>query len=314
MSSDFVMMLIVIGVVLICTLGVKYLLDKYLIDRIKVIYKLISSTKLTSEEKRSIKTEEMSLDDVRTDVEQWANETNQQIEQLQSLENYRKEYIGNVSHELKTPVFALQGYLHSLLDGGMYEEKINKLYIEKAAKNADRLSKIIDDLESIHQLENQVEDSEYQSFDVKSLVQEVYEELQRMAEKKGIKLTFGDGATSNYRVLADRDEINRVFVNLVSNAIKYGKSDGVVKTSFYSVQEEILIEVTDDGIGIEDKHLKHLFDRFYRVDTARSRKEGGSGLGLSLVKHIIESHGYTISVRSRYNVGTTFSFMLKRST
>jgi len=232
---------------------------------------------------------------------------------MKSLEAYRKNFVGNISHELKTPLFSIQGYLHTLLDGAIYDEGININYIKRAAKNAERLENIVNDLEQINKLEDESFEVEKAPFGVKELTQEIFQDVKKRADQKSIALKFKDGAASQFRVLADRESVRQVLSNLIVNAIKYGKENGKVTVSFYEVEQKILIEVSDSGIGIEEKHLKHLFDRFYRVNSSRSRSEGGSGLGLSIAKHILEAHGEKIFVRSTPNVGTTFGFTLPKS-
>jgi two-component system phosphate regulon sensor histidine kinase PhoR len=195
----------------------------------------------------------------------------------------------------------------------LYDEEINIEYLKKAAKNADRLQNIVEDLEAISRLESGKEIIELRKFDIKALCQEIFEDLKPLRDEKSTKLVFKEGADKAFQVLADPDAIRQVVNNLVVNSSKYGKQNGCTQVSFYDMHDHVLIEVTDDGIGIQEKHLKHLFDRFYRVDTSRSRNMGGSGLGLSIVKHIIEAHNQTIHVRSTPGIGTTFGFTLQKA-
>lgn len=291
---------------------VKNVLERFVFRKIKVIYKIIRDSKLTKKEKESVDIGSATFEAVTEDVIEWTRDTQQEIESLKSLEEYRKSYVGNISHELKTPIFSIQGYLHTLLDGGLEDPKINRSYLEKASSNADRLQNIVEDLETISKLESDALALEFKKFDIKSLSKDIFEDLDKMAREKQIKLQFKDGASPNTVVNADKECIRQVMTNLLVNAIKYGKEGGSVKVSFYDLESQILIEVSDNGVGIEEKHLKHLFDRFYRVDTSRSRKIGGSGLGLSIVKHIIEAHNQTINVRSTIGLGSTFGFTLER--
>ena len=254
-----------------------------------------------------------TLEDINDDVIEWAKATQAEIETLKSLESYRKNFVGNISHELKTPIFTIQGYLHTLLDGGLDDPDINKDYLNRAAKNTARLQNIVEDLETISRLESGREIIELRRFDIKALVQEVTDDIQSIANERGIKISFKEGADHPYGVHADREGIRQVLTNLLINSIKYGKDGGSTKVSLYNMENQILVEITDNGIGIEEKHLKHLFDRFYRVDTSRSRAIGGSGLGLSIVKHIIEAHNQTIHVRSTKGIGSTFGFTLDKS-
>ncbi|MBK7789636.1 MAG: sensor histidine kinase [Saprospiraceae bacterium] len=292
---------------------VKNVLERFVFRKIKVIYKIIRDAKLTKKEKESVDIGSATFEAVTEDVIEWTRDTQQEIESLKSLEEYRKSYVGNISHELKTPIFSIQGYLHTLLDGGLEDPSINRNYLEKASGNADRLQNIVEDLETISKLESDAVALEFKKFDIKVLTKEIFDDLDKMAWEKQIKLQFKEGASPNTTVNADKDCIRQVMTNLVVNAIKYGREGGSVKVSFYDLESQILIEVSDNGVGIEDKHLKHLFDRFYRVDTSRSRKIGGSGLGLSIVKHILEAHHQTINVRSTLGLGSTFGFTLEKA-
>lgn len=291
-----------------------YFLSRFIYRKIKLIYKSIHSAKRASKEKIShMDMGTYIIDEVEKEVAQWADNQQKEIEALKSLENYRREFIGNISHELKTPLFNIQGYIHTLLDGGLYDSKINFDYLKRAARNVDRLHTIVEDLDAIAQLESGRLVLEMQSFDIKQLTSEVFEELEFMATPKGIDLSFKEGASRTFYVKADRESIRQVMVNLITNSIKYGKKDGYTKVSFYDMDKYILVEVADNGIGIPPEHLSHIFDRFYRVDKSRSRSQGGSGLGLSIVKHIIEAHRQTINVRSTQNLGSTFGFTLQKT-
>lgn len=282
-------------------------------SKIKVIYKIIRENKTSQFNKEKDELTKSTIHNVNEEVFEWAESTQKEIENLKGLEEYRKNYVGNVSHELKTPIFSIQGYLHTLLDGGLYDSKINDSYLRKALKNVDRLQDIIEDLESISRLESEGSQVDYSKFDIKTLSTEVIEDLQLVAEEKKVNLSFKDGASVNFIVWADREMIRQVLTNLIVNSIKYGIEGGFTRISFYDLEKQILVEVTDNGIGIEEKHLKHLFDRFYRVDPSRNRKIGGSGLGLSIVKHIIEAHKQSLNVRSRVDYGSTFGFTLEKA-
>lgn len=291
---------------------VRVLLERYVFRKIKLIYKIIHDSKL-DKSKKNVDINATSLEKVNDEVIKWAQSTEQEIKSLKLLEEYRKDFVGNISHELKTPIFSIQGYLHTLLDGGMHDENINVKYLRRAAKNAERLQNIVEDLEAISKLESGKMVLDIRKFDIKSLMQEVLQDLQVYAQEKNITLRFKEGASQSFNVLADREKIRQVLNNLVINSIKYGNEGGLTRVSFYDIDKNILIEVSDNGLGIEENHLKHLFDRFYRVDTSRSRAQGGSGLGLSIVKHIIEAHNQTINVRSTVGVGSTFGFTLKKA-
>ncbi len=289
---------------------VRFFIEKYVFRKVKLIYKLIYDSK---KDKFADDINKESLEDVNTKVIEWAENTKKELATLQSLEEYRKNYVGNISHELKTPIFSIQAYLYTLLDGGLYDEKINKDYLKRAVDNTVRLQNIVEDLEIITKLESGQVQLELRRFDLRELVQDIFKDLKTMAKKKRVSLKFKEGASTPFYVMADRESIRQVITNLVVNSIKYGIEGGTIKVSFYDTESEILTEVSDNGLGIEEKHLKHVFDRFYRVDSSRSRKQGGSGLGLSIVKHIIEAHDQTINVRSTVGIGSTFGFTLKKA-
>jgi two-component system phosphate regulon sensor histidine kinase PhoR len=263
----------------------------------------------TSNDKTNQETE--VLGDVEAEVRQWISEQKREIILLKNLEQYRKEFLGNISHELKTPLFSVQGYVHTLLDGGLHDESINLRYLERTAKNIDRLQTIVEDLDIIAKLEDSTMILDMQPFDIRELVQNVILELEVQAKEKNIDIQLKSGADKTLKVLADREYIRTVLINLIANSIKYGKENGLTKVGFYNMHSYALIEIADNGIGMEEKHLRHLFDRFYRVDKSRSREMGGSGLGLSIVKHIIEAHEQSINVRSTPDIGSTFGFTLK---
>ncbi len=316
------LLLVIVGVMfLLANIGVAYYVNtyylrKYILRKIKVIYKTIHNQKLNPEEKRVFNQVDLQtniIEEVEKEVEEWAEEHEKELNKYKSWAEYRRKYIGDVSHELKTPIFNIQGYVHTLLDGAIEDSEVNHSFLRKAAKNVDRLQTIVDDLESISRLESGQLILDITSFDIKELVAEVFEDLDIRARKKNIRLAFKDGASHNYLVKADRDYIRRAMMNLIQNSIKYGKEGGLTKVGFYDMDNNVLIEVADNGLGIPKKHINHVFDRFYRVDKSRSREQGGSGLGLSIVKHIIEAHKQTINVRSSINLGSTFGFTLEKS-
>jgi two-component system phosphate regulon sensor histidine kinase PhoR len=288
------------------------LLEKYVYNKLRVIYKFIHNSK-TKSSKKLISEDVISIDDVNKDVLNWASETEKRIESLQTLAEYRKNFVGNVSHELKTPIFSLQGYLHTLLDGGIYDESINLKYLNRAAENADRLQHIVEDLESIGKMESGKIELEIGGFDIYELIRDVFLDQKRMADKLNIKLKLGTNGDFPLMVKGDIEAIRQVLNNLITNTLKYGNQEGTTVVSTFDLHKNILIEISDDGIGIEEKHLEHLFDRFYRVDKSRSRLKGGSGLGLSIVKHLVEAHGQTINVRSTLGEGSTFGFTLEKA-
>jgi two-component system phosphate regulon sensor histidine kinase PhoR len=291
-----------------------YYLKKYIYRKIKLIYKTIHRHKLSPEEKNNavdINTD--IIEDVEKEVQEWADNQDKQIKKLKTWQEYRRRFLGDISHELKTPIFNIQGYLETLLDGGLEDPNINKKYLQRAAKNVDRLNTIIEDLESISRLESGKLMLDVHSFDIYELTKEVFEDLEIKAAESNVQLIFKSGANAHFQVNADRENIRQVLMNLVTNSIKYGNKNGVTKVGFYDMDKYILVEVADNGIGIPSKHLPHVFDRFYRVDKSRSREQGGSGLGLSIVKHIMEAHKQTINVRSSEKLGSTFGFTLEKA-
>ena len=242
----------------------------------------------------------------------WAEDRKNEIERLKKLEVYRKEFLGNVSHELKTPIFNIQGYVLTLLDGGLEDETINRDYLQRAERSIDRMITIIDDLEAISQLETGELQIEPERFDVIALAKDVIEAQELKATSKGIILTVQNDDRPVF-VFADRFRIRQVIVNLIVNSIKYGKEYGETKIRVYDMGDNVSVEVADNGLGIANEHLPRLFERFYRVDKSRSRDQGGTGLGLAIVKHILEAHNQNITVMSTVGVGTVFSFTLKKA-
>jgi len=313
-DHTFMEALVLFLLIILCSYSVNlFFLKKYIFRKIKLIYKTIHSLKLDPSKKfKSVDGDDHIIDDVEKDVALWAQDRQKEIDQLKTLENYRREFLGNVSHELKTPIFNIQGYVHTLIDGGLFDEKINVKYLDRTAKNVERLITIVDDLETISKLESGNLVLDLRKFDVKELVREVFEAHELSAQQKNIVLQYKDGAAQPFDVKADREYIRQVLDNLVLNSIKYGREDGTTKVSFYDMDKYVLVEVADNGRGISEEHLKHVFDRFYRVDKSRSRGAGGSGLGLSIVKHIMEAHNQTINVRSSTELGSTFGFTLEK--
>lgn len=289
------------------------ILEKYIYRRVKLIYKIIRDSKTSVEDPVGLTTDSNILSTVSDDVAQWAQQHEEEIASLKQLERYRKNFIGNVSHELKTPIFSAQAYIQTLIDGGLEDEEINMRYLEKASQNIERLTTIVEDLEAISRLEQGMIELDLQTFDIKLLAQEVIDNAEFLIRAKNASVIFKEGADQNTYVNADRENIRQVLSNLITNALKYGSENGRIQISFYNMDEYILIEVADNGIGIEEEHLNHLFDRFYRVDKSRSRQMGGSGLGLAIVKHIIEAHNQALQVRSTKGEGSTFGFTLEKA-
>jgi len=241
-----------------------------------------------------------------------SNERQKELEHLKKLENYRKEFLGNVSHELKTPIFNIQGYVSTLIDGGINDPKINMDYLKRADKSVDRMIHIIDDLETISQLESGGLSLDLENFNIVEQVKDVASQLELQAAKKNISMKIV-AQKESIKTSSDRFRMRQVLSNLLSNSIKYGKENGETVVTIDYDKENITVTVSDNGIGIDSKHLPRLFERFYRVDKGRSREQGGTGLGLAIVKHIIEAHGQTIMVSSEFGKGTTFIFTLARA-
>ena len=291
-----------------------FTLQTFIYRKIKLIYKLIYQTKASKREEFYYKNilPQKGIDEVREDVEAWAQQRKAEIEVLQQNEVFRKEFLQNLSHELKTPIFAIQGYVDTLLSGALHNEAVNSKFLQNTARNVDRLVNLVDDLDEISKLESGELLLYFQNFVIQELIKEVYDSLYIRAKEKDIKCTIKKGCEFPLTVYADKEKIRQVIINLVDNAIKYGKENGTIEASFYNIDgKSVLIEISDDGAGISEEHLPRIFERFYRTDLARSRKAGGSGLGLSICKHMIEAHGQAIHVRSKIDVGTTFGFTLQ---
>jgi two-component system, OmpR family, phosphate regulon sensor histidine kinase PhoR len=252
------------------------------------------------------------LTDLEIEVKEWSEERKKEIEHLEKLENYRKDFLGNVSHELKTPIFNIQGYISTLLDGGLEDKTINRSYLERGMKSVDRMIAIVEDLQTITQLEKGELEIEEDRFDILALIKDVIDAQELKAREKKISLELSDTPEQQIWVWADKFRIRQVLVNLVVNSVRYGKENGKTIFKASDIGEKIIIEVADSGIGISKEHLPRIFERFYRADKSRSREQGGTGLGLSIVKHILEAHGQTINVMSTEGAGSVFSFTLKK--
>ena len=293
---------------------ISFVLERFIYRKIKLIYKFIYQTKATKKEEVYYKyiLPQRSIDEVREDVEQWAEENKQEMEILKQNEQFRREFLQNLSHEFKTPVFAIQGYVESLLSGGMDNPEINKRFLEKTEKNVERLSNLIQDLDEISKLERGELVLAKTNFIIQDLIKEVFETLSIKAEGQHISFSIKKGCESPLTVFADKEKVRQVLINLIDNSVKYGKRGGHIVASMYKVDEKhILTEISDDGIGIPERHLQRIFERFYRTEGGRSRDITGTGLGLAICKHIIEAHGQTIHVRSTEGVGTTIGFTLE---
>ena len=283
---------------------------KLFFERIRQIYK-----DLEFEMDSLIKTSAIDPDmnSFSNDLEEFVKLKRTEIETLKKEDIYRKEFVGNVAHELKTPLFSIQGYISNLLDGAMDDKELLKKYLKRAEKSVDRLTFIIKDLDLITQLESSMLKLKFTSFDILKLTEEIIEDLEISASKRNIKIIFNKNYDKQILVEADKNRIEQVITNLVTNSINYGSEKGTTEISFESNVEKIIVKVNDNGEGISEENMPRLFQRFFRVDESRSRSQGGSGLGLAIVKHIIDAHNENIYVQSTVGVGSEFSFSLKKS-
>lgn len=291
-----------------------YLFNQIIYRKIDRLYLLVKEQQPKEIPNTEFQLDEVdSIDRLEEEIKKLAQERNKEAEQNKNLDSYRKEFLGNVSHELKTPIFNIQGYISTLIDGGINDSTINIDYLKRADKSVDRMIQIIDDLETISQLEVGTLELELETYDIAQQVKDIMEALEFQANKQGIRLQPAKKYDKPILVKADKFRIRQVLVNLITNSIKYGKENGKISVALNLFDEQVIVEIKDNGIGIAEKHLPRLFERFYRVDKGRSREQGGTGLGLAIVKHIIEAHGETIDVESSVNKGTTITFTLKRS-
>ncbi|KAA5538202.1 sensor histidine kinase [Paenimyroides baculatum] len=289
----------------------QYRVERFIYRRIQKIYKEVSILDESVLRNQPVTTDMQTL---MYEVNKFATDKKVEIESLKVQEEYRREFIGNVAHELKTPLFTVQGYVSTLLDGGVKDKLIRKKYLERADKGIERLIDIVNDLDMITKLETNELKVNIQTFDIIELFQNVFDLLEMKADKKDITLMFDKDHYRSIFVNGDREKINQVVLNLVDNSIKYGKDNGTTEVSIESLTDKkLLIRITDNGYGIEKKHISRLFERFYRTDSSRSRDIGGSGLGLSIVKHIIEAHNEHIYVESKIGVGSEFSFTIEKA-
>ncbi|HVF82078.1 MAG TPA: ATP-binding protein [Flavisolibacter sp.] len=290
-----------------------YIIQKFIYRKIKLIYKFINQTKATRREETYYKyiLPQKSIDDVREDVEAWAAQRSREVDVLRRNEVFRKEFLQNLSHEFKTPVFAIQGYIDTLLQGALENPEVNKRFLEKASKNVQRLANLIEDLDSISKLERGELKLVKNYFVIQDLVREAFESLSLKAEQRSIDFSIKKGCEKPITVYADKEKVRQVVSNLIDNSIKYGKSGGHIIASMYNTDgKSILVEISDDGMGIPEQYRNRIFERFYRTNTGRTKDVTGSGLGLAISKHIIEAHEHAIHVRSKEDVGTTIGFTL----
>ena len=298
--------------------GTLFLIFHYLIytlinERLKLIYKSIRKGKITRENTTKIRLSDDVISNLEKETREWTEDRNKEISKLKEQEEFRREFLGNLAHELKTPVFSIQGYILTLLDGGLEDSNVNRVFLERASKATDRMASILEDLDQITRLEVDDLKLEIRPFDIVELTQEVFDSFEIIAKEKKVTLKLAKDYSGGIIVSGDKGKIGQVLTNLIVNSIFYGKQGGQTVVRFYDLDGIISTEISDNGPGIEDQYLPRLFERFYRVEKSRNRNDGGSGLGLAIVKHIIESHNQTISVRSTVGLGSTFSFTLDKS-
>lgn len=289
-----------------------YLLEQIITNKIRVLYRTIHSFKISKGD-FPVNMDDDVLAKTEKEVFSWVKGKREEIEKLKEQEAFRREFIGNLAHELRTPVFSIQGYILTLLEGGLEDESINIKFLQRAAKGVDRMTNILEDLDTITKLESLRVKINKKNIDIRDLAEEILESFEIKAQEKKIRLLLEADEADTLMVSCDRDKVGQVLTNLINNAINYGKEGGYVKVRFFDFEDHYLVEVADNGIGIEEKHLSRLFERFYRVDKSRSRNDGGTGLGLAIAKHIIEAHGQMIDVRSTPGKGSTFSFTLQKT-
>lgn len=289
----------------------QYRVEHFIYRRVKKIYDDVSLLESSTFRNKSITTDMATL---TREVEKFARDKKIEIETLKIREEYRREFLGNVSHELKTPLFTVQGYLLTLLDGAMNDKTLRKKYLQRAEKGVERLIYIVQDLDMITKMEVGDLNLNFTVFNIVELIQNVFDLMEMKADKKGIMLMFDQKYIKPIMVYADQEKVQQVVTNLVVNSIKYGRENGTTEVAIEDlVNNKIIVRVKDNGEGIEAKHIPRLFERFYRVDKSGARTEGGSGLGLSIVKHIIEGHDEKLYVESKFGQGSEFSFTLEKT-
>lgn len=286
--------------------------ETYINFRINKIYKQVSTLKKKRIANINVNADE--FDFLARDILKYTYKKKREISKLNYRENYRRDFLGNVAHELKTPLFTVQGYLLTLIEGAAENREIRDKYLKRANNAIERLSEIVGDLDLITKLETNDLKLNIDTFNIIKVIQKVFDLLEMQAKKRNIKLTLNKFYDIPEFVFADEAKIEQVLINLVMNSIKYGKIGGTTIVSVdYVDDEKIVVKVSDNGEGISNADLPRVFERFYRVDKSRSRDQGGSGLGLSIVKHIIEAHEQTIDVKSIVGKGSTFYFTLEKS-
>ena len=290
---------------------INYRIERFILNKIKSIYNDLSPSGVSM----SQQIVQSDMEALRESVQKFADDKKLEIETLKEKEDYRKEFIGNISHELKTPLFTIQGYVLTLLEGAIGNKNVREKYLKRTAKGVERLIYVVKDLDLITQFESGIKTIDRSFFDIKQLIENVFDLLEMQAVKNKISINFAEDYPKSYHVFADEERIQQVLTNLIVNSLKYGVKNGKTLVSLEELNEEkVLVKISDNGEGIAEEHLPRLFERFYRVDKSGNRKAGGSGLGLSIVKHIIEAHQEKLLVESTPGSGSEFSFTLQRAT
>ena len=288
-----------------------FFIKQFITEKLKVLYRSIRKGKFNHSDSDNFSLGDDVIEKAEIETRRWTEERNAEISKLKEQEEFRREFLGNLAHELKTPVFSIQGYILTLLDGGLEDENVNRKFLERASKATERMTAILEDLDQLTKMGVNKLDLNIMSFDIKELVKESFEALEVRARDKNITFKFAKDFDPVI-VSADKSKIGQVLSNLIGNSISYGNEDGQTEVRFYTMDDIVTVEVSDNGLGIAESEIPRLFERFYRVEKSRNRHEGGSGLGLAIAKHIVEAHGQTINARSTLGVGSTFTFSLDR--
>ena len=288
-----------------------FFIKLFITERLRLLYRSIRKGKFSSQAHEQYSLSQDIIGNAEIETRKWTDERMKEISELRAQEEFRKEFLGNLAHELKTPVFSIQGYILTLLEGGLEDENVNRNFLERASKATERMANILEDLDQLTKMQVNAIPIEKVNFDICELISDLFEDLSRKAKKKKISLKIAKKEEPVF-VYADKTKIGQVLTNLIHNSISYGNENGETVVHIYQVDDIVTIEVSDNGPGIDEQHLPRLFERFYRVEKSRNRNDGGSGLGLSIAKHIIAAHGQTINVRSTLDVGSTFTFSLDK--
>ncbi len=289
-----------------------YFIKLFITEKLKILYRSIRTGKFNPQTKNKYSLQEDVIEQAEIATKEWTEQQVQTISKLKEQEEFRREFLGNLAHELKTPVFSIQGYILTLLEGGLEDESVNRMFLERASKATERMTAILDDLDQITGMEVNNINLDLVKFDIVELVEDLFEDSMVRSKDKNITLEFAK-EFDPILVMADKSKIGQVISNLINNSISYGNENGTTAVRFYLMNNIVTVEVSDNGPGIAEDELPRLFERFYRVEKSRNRHQGGSGLGLSICKHIIEAHGQTINVRSTEGLGSTFTFSLNKA-